>query len=216
MPSQMPFMTLCCTALDQTSSQMQTYQEQCMRFLHTETVCYWADPTEDRVLYGRQQNAWRDLHDWIEADFAPDRPSVAVGHMEGMMLAKGQRGLGHPPQVTKFCEEWVQSLDAWHLTAMHSICSDAKSFWIAAAVLMNNYPTKSANSTTTSNNGRIQDIFTMDINRALAAARVEEEFNIESWGLVEGGHDYDRLNASIQVTSASLLTDYLALAIYSP
>ena len=81
---------------------------------------------------------------------------------------------------------------------------------------MNNYPTKLTNSTTTSSNGNeFQDRFTMDVSRALVAARVEEEFNIESWGLVEGGHDYDRLNASIQVTSASLLTDYLSLALYS-
>ena len=34
---------------------------------------------------------------------------------------------------------------------------------------------------------------------AVNAARVEEEFNIECWGLVEGGHDYDRLNCSVQM-----------------
>ena len=36
------------------------------------------------------------------------------------------------------------------------------------------------------------------------AARVEEEFQISNWGLVEGGHDYDRLNCSIQLHSAHL------------
>ena len=36
------------------------------------------------------------------------------------------------------------------------------------------------------------------------ASRVEEEFQISCWGLVEGQHDYDRLNSSVQLHSASL------------
>jgi ATP synthase F1 complex assembly factor 2 len=45
---------------------------------------------------------------------------------------------------------------------------------------------------------------------AVEAARVEEEFNIECWGLVEGGHDYDRLNCSIQMHAASFLARTVA------
>mmetsp|Transcript_3793 Transcript_3793/g.5141 ORF Transcript_3793/g.5141 Transcript_3793/m.5141 type:complete len:81 (+) Transcript_3793:1-243(+) len=41
--------------------------------------------------------------------------------------------------------------------------------------------------------------------KAVEASRVEEEFQIECWGLVEGGHDYDRLNCSIQIHSAQFL-----------
>merc|ERR1712238_935 len=37
------------------------------------------------------------------------------------------------------------------------------------------------------------------------ASRVEEEFQISSWGLVEGGHDYDRLNCSVAVRSCVVL-----------
>mmetsp|Transcript_31565 Transcript_31565/g.58289 ORF Transcript_31565/g.58289 Transcript_31565/m.58289 type:complete len:80 (-) Transcript_31565:243-482(-) len=44
----------------------------------------------------------------------------------------------------------------------------------------------------------------------VGAARIEEEFNIECWGLVEGGHDYDRLNCSIQMHAASFLAQTVA------
>ena len=40
---------------------------------------------------------------------------------------------------------------------------------------------------------------------AIDICRVEEEFQISNWGLVEGGHDLDRVNCAVKVSSASLL-----------
>ncbi len=37
------------------------------------------------------------------------------------------------------------------------------------------------------------------------AARLEEEFQIEAWGLVEGGHDLDRANIRVRLAAPSLL-----------
>lgn len=34
-------------------------------------------------------------------------------------------------------------------------------------------------------------------------SRVEEEFQINNWGLVEGGHDVDRVNCAVNLSSAS-------------
>ena len=45
----------------------------------------------------------------------------------------------------------------------------------------------------------------IDMDQAVAAARVDEEYNIDMWGLVEGGHDVDRANVSVQVATASTL-----------
>jgi hypothetical protein len=45
---------------------------------------------------------------------------------------------------------------------------------------------------------------------AVGAAQVEEEFNIECWRLVEGGHNYDQLNCSIQMHAASFLARTVA------
>ena len=43
----------------------------------------------------------------------------------------------------------------------------------------------------------------------IASSRIEEEFQVEIWGVVEGGHDMDRLNHSIASHSAALLLDLL-------
>jgi ATP synthase F1 complex assembly factor 2 len=112
-------------------------------------------------------------------------------------------GLPHPPILITAAQQWVQSLDAWTLTALYSACVESKSFFVGAALIhtaMNNTTTNSSNSTATTNTDNIRD-GTWAVN----AARVEEEFNIECWGLVEGGHDYDRLNCSVQMVAASFM-----------
>lgn len=35
----------------------------------------------------------------------------------------------------------------------------------------------------------------------LVASRLEEEFQVEIWGVVEGGHDMDRLNNAVRISS---------------
>jgi hypothetical protein len=39
--------------------------------------------------------------------------------------------------------------------------------------------------------------------KAEAACRLEEEFQMEQWGLVEGGHDMDRVAGKVNLNSAS-------------
>lgn len=52
-----------------------------------------------------------------------------------------------------------------------------------------------------------------DMSKAFEACRVEEELQISMWGLVEGGHDYDRLNCSIQLQSADIFAKTILLEI---
>lgn len=42
-------------------------------------------------------------------------------------------------------------------------------------------------------------------SEAMELSRVEEEFQIGRWGLVEGGHDLDRVNCRVNLSSASFL-----------
>lgn len=201
-PQQMPLMTTVCTALDQVAFQPQHYREQCLRFLQTDTVCYWADPVDNRVLHNKQQQAWnKRLHPWIVNDFCAG--VVAPGQVtEGEATVLFPRrnnnkntgssntlttGLPHPPTLTTSCARWVHSLDAWHLAALHAACAEAKSLLVAAALIAG----------------------ALDAQQALTAARVEEEFQIAAWGLVEGQHDYDRLNAAVQLTAAAFVADAL-------
>ncbi|GAX20148.1 ATP synthase mitochondrial F1 complex assembly factor 2 [Fistulifera solaris] len=190
-PTQMPLMTLVATSIDQTAQATDFYQNNILRYLRTDTVCYWADPMEERSIHRRQQSAWKDVHAWITEWSGGYAPGVAMGHAESMLMAK-QKQLPHPPQLQQACHNLVHSLDAWHLTALHAMTIETKSMLLAIFLLL-------------SKSGSIKDVAA-----AMEAARVEEEFNISNWGLVEGQHDYDRLNASIQLHAAMLLKDCLA------
>ena len=43
------------------------------------------------------------------------------------------------------------------------------------------------------------------MKQAFDAARVEEDVQIEEWGLVEGNHDVDKANLLTQIAAASML-----------
>lgn len=197
-PTQMPLMTMVATSLDQTSQASETYRENILRYLQTDTVCYWADPIEERSIHRRQQSAWKDLHAWVEQWCGGYAPGVAVGHAESMLMAK-QKQLPHPPQLKEACHNLVNSLDAWHLTVLHAMTIETKSMLLALSLLL----------------GKENDGSITDVAAAMEAARVEEEFNISNWGLVEGQHDYDRLNGSIQLHAAMLLKECLAVDNFS-
>jgi ATP synthase F1 complex assembly factor 2 len=209
-PVQMPLMTLACTALDQTSSHPDAYRKQALSYVMTDTVCYWADATTDRILYRRQEEAWNDLYAHIESSFG-ETMTKAMGAPEGMIMARNSVTAGMPltKELQDKCRAWVDTLDAWHLTALHSAASEAKSFWVAWALLdqqqvqQHEQEIEQPEPTTSP--------FAKDLTKAIEAARVEEEFQISSWGLVEGQHDYDRLNCSVQLHAAVLLSDSLAV-----
>ena len=213
-PAQMPIMTLCCTAIDQVASDPTAHQEDIIRYLRNDTSCYWADPTEDRVLYRKQSQAWEKLHDTVSSDLLelPDDlgPAQAVGGSDALLISRksdGNKmsGLPHPPLLVEKAKKWVESLDAWTLTALYSACAESKSFFIGAAIIF---------EATQHAKGECQ-VTTRDPKWAVQAARVEEEFNIEMWGLVEGGHDYDRLNSSIQMHAASLVAQNVAASFHN-
>lgn len=69
-------------------------------------------------------------------------------------------------------ERFIQGLDNWRLLAVHTLAATAKSACIAVAVYDRKLP----------------------VEDAIAAARVEEEFQIARYGECEGSHDLDRVN----------------------
>ncbi len=109
---------------------------------------------------------------------------------------KPKAGLPHPEEFTKAAVRWTESLDAWQLVALNSIATQAKSFLIGFCMLESAHVGESPFS---------------DVSQASEASRVEEEFQISVWGLVEGQHDYDRLNSSVQLHSASLFAKTILL-----
>jgi chaperone required for assembly of F1-ATPase len=82
-------------ALDQTSSRPDAYRQQVLGYVLTDTVCYWADPTTDRILYRRQEEAWNDLYAHIESSFG-ETLTKAMGAPEGMIMARSTVSAGVP------------------------------------------------------------------------------------------------------------------------
>lgn len=46
---------------------------------------------------------------------------------------------------------------------------------------------------------------------AILCSRLEEEFQAENWGVVEGGHDMDRLNNRVNLSSVDVFIRLLHL-----
>ncbi len=80
-------------------------------------------------------------------------------------------------------------LDAWHLAAAEQLTATCKSVVLAAALLR----------------GHIAPAV------ALAAARLEEDFQAEEWGRVEAGHDLDEADLRSRVFAPSLFVRLLQL-----
>ena len=176
------------------------------------------------------QNSNHDDNDNNDPDFNNSDNNnvlfVMEGKEDGMLIRSG--GLPHPQRTIDNMEQWLTSLDegdVWTRTALRGLTTESKSLLVSMAAvqgLKESYGLLSPSSTTPSplsssstttpsssmslpppppppfmNNETCQTI--------VDASRVEEEFQISSWGLVEGGHDYDRLNCSVAVRSCVVL-----------
>lgn len=211
-PAQMPTMTLVCTAIDQLSipAVRQRTITELLKYLRHDTTCYFADAIEDRVLYKRQTKYWDGIHAWAEctSNGLGGKLAVAAGAGEGLIMSRAREskvtaGLPHSEELCQNAENFLKGCDSWSLSAMQAITTEAKSFIVASACVSAVLPLER------SKNGKTNP-FQKDTKRAVSASRVEEEFQIEAWGLVEGGHDYDRLNCSIQIHAAMTLLQSMA------
>lgn len=89
----------------------------------------------------------------------------------------------HPEETVAAIQQALEGLSGFELTAVESLTQGCKSVIIAMAI-----------------HRRV-----ISSQEAIEAARVEEEHQIEEWGLVEGGHDVDRQNLAVQVAAASTM-----------
>ena len=85
-------------------------------------------------------------------------------------------------EVVRRVGKSVRAMDAWRLAAFNSLAFASKSVVIATCA--------------------VRSPETVGIEEVMKAARVEEEIQIERWGLVEGGHDMDIGDLRVRVSSA--------------
>lgn len=51
----------------------------------------------------------------------------------------------------------------------------------------------------------------IDVASAIAAARIEEDFQLEDWGMVEAGHDLDIADTKTRIGAAAVFLQLLRL-----
>ncbi|KAG5176953.1 ATP synthase-like protein mitochondrial F1 complex assembly factor 2 [Tribonema minus] len=150
------------------------------------------EPTIDNVM--------NYLHTDTVCFFAPDDDRIILKRQKktwgplhtwaskalGGELVKTQHAIArpqHPPEVVDQARAIVAGLDPFALSAVQCITMECKSLVVALAVAYRQ----------------------ITMEQAFDAARLEEGFNIEHWGLVEGGHDLDICSTKLQLSAASML-----------
>lgn len=91
------------------------------------------------------------------------------------------------PEVASKIRTMVHSLDPFSLAVIQCMTMECKSLLSALAFYYKG----------------------LDLQSLKGVSRVEEEFQVEIWGVVEGGHDMDRLNNSVSLASSSLFVGLL-------
>lgn len=87
--------------------------------------------------------------------------------------------LQHPEKTIQRIETILSRMDHFSLACLQSATYECKSLVLGLAYIARN----------------------LTLEQVKMASRLEEEFQLEVWGVVEGGHDMDRLNNSIRLSS---------------
>ena len=84
-------------------------------------------------------------------------------------------GLPHPPILVEKAKRWVNSLDAWTLTALYSACVEAKSFYIGAGLIHHAMKAEAGDDDSTINGKEANNKnIVRDGKWAVGAARIDE------------------------------------------
>jgi ATP synthase F1 complex assembly factor 2 len=99
--------------------------------------------------------------------------------------------LKHPEITVRTVTDLVNSLDPHTLSCLQTATMECKSIIMGMAYVLYGH---------------------LGVVQARQASRVEEEFQVEIWGVVEGGHDMDRLNNAVNLSSVGLYMGLLRAA----
>jgi len=87
--------------------------------------------------------------------------------------------INHPELTKQKITNIINQLDHFALTCLQGATMECKSVILGIAYLCRH----------------------ISLEQAKTVSRLEEEFQVEIWGLVEGGHDMDRLNNAVSLSS---------------
>lgn len=185
-PKSMPLMTLASTCIDSIEDRSDIIAD-INQYLGSDTICFDAPKHQEHVRE-KQQQIWPAIRATFEAKFGG---KLGINDdEEDIILGR----LGHCPSLQASTSAYLDQLEYWKLVSLRAATRECKSFVIAYA-LVNRH---------------------ISAPEAMEACRIEEECQIEHWGLVEGGHDHDRVNCSISLNSVSTFLGLLEPADWTP
>eukprot|EP00605_Chrysophyceae_sp_TOSAG23-4_P001922 GSChrysophyteH1.ASY1.ANO1.2122.1 assembled CDS len=94
----------------------------------------------------------------------------------------------HPEATVQVIESLIHSLDPHTLACLQLATMECKSIVLGMAYVLYGH---------------------LGVEQLRYASRIEEEFQLDIWGVVEGGHDMDRLNNAVNLSSVGLYMSLL-------
>lgn len=169
-PALMPLVTLCSTAIDIVPRTRDKTLNDIVKFLATDTVCFFADEAQEPALREVQEELFNPIIDWFEKAFdvklETNRSSMANSRKEGSQLSIVTV---QPDWVRERVKRRLAELDEWELSALDRASGEAKSTAISAMLCAGALSSRSA----------------------LDAAKAEELYQRSRWGDVPASHGVD-------------------------
>ncbi|KAJ1451283.1 hypothetical protein M885DRAFT_530188 [Pelagophyceae sp. CCMP2097] len=172
-PASMPLMGLASTAVDQVVDERGFVVKNVLAYLRTDTVTYFADSEDEVELLERQERHFLPLLEWLNTEYKIELPQ-----RRGLELYHKKQ---NPAAASAVAEDIVEAMSHWRLSALQCATTECKSLTLGLALLAHR----------------------IDAREADYASRLEENMQIERWGLVEGQHDYDITRSKLRLSSAS-------------
>ena len=194
-PFTMPLMTLAATSADQVSGIESQVAEAMADYLDTDQMCFREPLVASKVaektdvpgsLMGRVASTQADraqrLRDQQEQWCRPivEWAESKFGHT--VTLHEGVMSYGQDAQLHAAVRAYLEGLGAAQLTGVEAIVSTSKSMLLGLALAEG----------------------VVSVDHAVSACRVEEDFQMHEWGLVEGGHDLDTSSVAAALHAPAL------------
>ncbi|RVW68970.1 hypothetical protein CK203_058554 [Vitis vinifera] len=185
-PFTMPLMKLACTALERVPLTRMKIIEYLMKKFHQDLV-FCRAPGDSDLTIGvlgpmprcvvEANGPGFDSCRWLNA---LESPSAGCGGHE-RQVEKIDPLLQWEDGLVNAIENLLKKTDDCELAAIDAIASAAHSLTIAIGIFR----------------GKLQ------IEEAIELIRLEEDLQVDKWGLVEGGHDVDVADLKVQISSAA-------------
>ena len=105
----------------------------------------------------------------------------------GLEPTESLLGANIPDATLSAAEKRLRAMDPFELTATFNASASAKSLLTGMALIRG----------------------VIDVKQAARSARVEEDFQVDKWGLVEGGHDIDQADIAVRLAAPRALMSLL-------